>query len=71
VAAERHTDTLTRVTTIHFTSSTTHAKCNNLWKIMKLRTEIKISRPELNVSYSRFFFLIKGLRVPLQPWPGP
>jgi len=25
---DRHTDTQTRVTTIHFASSTTHAKCN-------------------------------------------
>ena len=25
-----HTDTQTRVTTIHFASSTTHAKCNNI-----------------------------------------
>jgi len=28
----RHTDTHTRVTTIHFASSTTHAKCNNNWR---------------------------------------
>jgi len=27
---ETHTDTQTRVTIIHFASSTTHAKCNNL-----------------------------------------
>ena len=26
---DRHTDKQTRVTTIHFASSTTHAKCNN------------------------------------------
>jgi len=26
---DRQTDTQTRVTTIHFASSTTHAKCNN------------------------------------------
>jgi len=34
-AADRHTDTetdtQTRMTTIHFASSTTHAKCNQSW----------------------------------------
>jgi len=30
-AADRQTDTQTRVTTIHFSWSSTHAKCNKLW----------------------------------------
>ena len=55
VGRRPRTVTRTRVTTIHFASSTTHAKCKNLCKIMKLRTETKIYRPELNVSYSRCF----------------
>jgi len=35
---DTHTDTRTRVTTIHFASSTTHAKCNNV-----LNSVVKIS----------------------------
>jgi len=31
----RQTDTQTRVTTIHFASSTTHAKCNNNIHLLK------------------------------------
>jgi len=31
---DRQTDTETRVTTIHFASSTTHAKCNNIIAII-------------------------------------
>jgi len=43
MAADRHThtDTQTRVTTKHFASSTTHAKCN---KIAKTRKQLLISR---------------------------
>ena len=33
---ERQTDTQTRVTTIHFASSTTHAKCNNMFVYYRL-----------------------------------
>ena len=34
-ATDRQTDTRTRVTTIHFASSTTHAKCNKSMQIFK------------------------------------
>jgi len=39
----RHTDTQTRVTTIHFSWSTTHAKCNNNIVIWVYYTAVNLS----------------------------
>ena len=46
-AADRQTDTQTRVTTIHFASSTTHAKCNNSLRhrLRTLTTVPKLTQP--------------------------
>jgi len=41
---DRHTDTQARVTTIHFASSTAHAKCNQLYN-----REIKLQLCNVNV----------------------
>jgi len=38
---DTQTDTQTRVTTIHFASSTTHAKCNDAKRGQMLEAEVK------------------------------
>jgi len=55
-AADRHTDTQTRVTTIHFASSTTHAECMLDYSRQKRqydkRTERKTSLLKINAILS-------------------
>jgi len=51
---DRHTDTQKHVTTIHFASTTTHAKCNN--EEMTARHEFG------NAAMSAFQSVVVGLR---------
>jgi len=47
---DRHTDTQTRVTTIHFASSTTHAKCNETER-EKLQLDSLLAKGQIPLRY--------------------
>jgi len=67
---DRHTQT--RVTTIHFTSSTTHEKCNNyhtttMWWLVLLCTITKLLCVEPTKYWNGWLFALYYLGRPTQP----
>ena len=62
---DRQTDTQTRVTTIHFASSTTHAKCNECVRVTGLRSAVVDGSgvvAGLRSLHSAHFELVSGRR---------
>jgi len=65
---DRHTDTQTRVTTIYFTSSTTHAKCNKFLTALPCNMKVAFHR-QLYTWYTTMFTVFQIIRIPLRCWP--
>jgi len=66
--ADRHTDTQTRVTNIHFASSTTHAKCNDIvaqgwWQTTPYCVSIESKTPLSPDVCARFGCIINRCRT--------
>jgi len=68
----RHTDTQTRVTTIHFASSMTHAKCNDRYKEINEQNNHKQYRQRMAMSNKaiRRYQTSPALCTPIIPVPG-